>query len=110
MIKSLRVGAHDYPVRLITSNVSFGYSVHEDTGGRKPRIEINRASDKRQRTITLLHEAIHCLLREYGLRDLCKTEHGEEGVARLLECAIVQLFVQNPLFVRELMVQLINKK
>lgn len=101
MIKSLRIGSHVYPVKLIDSNVSFGYSVHADFRSR-PRIEINRNADARARMVTLLHEAMHCIFREYGVREFCKTEHGEEGMARLLESAVAQLFIQNPAFGREL--------
>lgn len=100
MVKQLRIGAHVYPVKLIDSNVSFGYTVEADIG-KGPCIEINRAADNRQRMLTLLHEALHATFKEFGVRHHL-TESGDESLARLLECAIAQLFIQNKAFAREL--------
>ena len=104
MIKSLRIGAHVYPVKLIDSNVSFGYTVEADIG-QGPRIEINRGADSRQRTLTLLHEALHATFKEFGIRHHL-TDSGDEALARLLETAIAQLFLQNKAFARELVQEL----
>lgn len=94
MIKSLKVAAHDYAV----TEGPLGYYGHCDT--KRHRIVVRSTDTSRDKAMTVLHEAIHAICKEYGL---CQYFAGEteELVVRALEVGVTNLFLENKQFARE---------
>lgn len=97
MIKSLRVGPTEYKVRRKHTGSVWGWMDSE-----KNEIWIHHKIEPKQRLATELHEAIHAVVAEYGINSLL-TDDGEECMVKVLEAALLQLFMQNKAFTKELL-------
>ena len=105
MIKSLKIGGHDYKIRRLKLGTEWGYVEPEHT-----RITLcNTGVTKRRQMITLLHESIHAVLHEYGISQYY-TESSEEQTTKSLETGIVRLIMDNPQFSRDLIKSLLETK
>lgn len=100
--KSLKIGANIYPVKKITSNKYYGVTTHPSPEDA-PKIEISSRGTSHEQALTLLHEAIHAITVEYGIRYYFKSVDADEALVRMLETAIAQLFIENKTFSRELL-------
>jgi len=97
MVKSLKIAASCYTVSEVAkAGADFGTCDHI-----MRHIRINKRMSKRDRQMTLLHEAIHAICQEYGISQYFAGE-AEELVVRSLEVGVANLFRENKAFAREL--------
>jgi len=97
MIKSLKIAASSYTVsEVANAGADFGTCDHI-----MRHIRIKKTLSKRDRHMTLLHEAIHAVCQEYGISQYFAGE-AEELVVRSLEVGVANLFTENKAFAREL--------
>ena len=100
MIKSLRIGPSTWKVVVKKLGGVWGYCNAE-----KREIEISHHAKGRERTAALLHEALHATIAEYGINHSLTIEQ-EEGVVRVLEAGLLNLFLTNQRFTKDLLKEL----
>ncbi len=103
MVESLQIGAHKYNIKRTNLGTNWGYVEPEHT-----RIVLSTVNvSKRRQMISLLHEAIHATLAEYGLNGFFN-EASEELATQSLETGLSRLFIDNKQFSRELLKELLK--
>jgi|TARA_R100001530_G_scaffold3596_3_gene5261 Zn-dependent peptidase ImmA (M78 family) len=100
MIKKIRVGATTYKVRKKKLGSIWGYTDFEEE-----KIFIDSRAKDRQQVSTLLHEALHAMIAEYGI-NYTLDHNQDESLVRTLESGIVQLILRNKEFTEELVASL----
>lgn len=108
MVKFLKVGANQYPVRQRPLGMTEGYCVTHPPKHRE--IVVSSRSEPREKVLTLFHEAVHAVIAEYGLA-AALGEDGtvEELLARTIEVGVANLFLENKNFAREFVTRLMEK-
>ena len=100
MVKSLRVGAHKYRVKRKNLGTLAGLC-----NVSKRIIYIDPDSKGQRGTEALLHEALHAVVNEYGIT-YGLSENEEEFLVRVLESGLLQLFLGNKKFTKDILKKL----
>jgi hypothetical protein len=94
-MQKIKVGWRQYKVAYLSRVMYEGAEVYGTTDCEFQRIEIDKTEGIEQQQITLLHECIHALDREYSLLF-------EEITVKSLARAIYTLFRENPKLLKKI--------